>query len=260
MVMRETVKVRAVAGSLVVSLPQSVLEPVGLKEGDRVIVEAAPPRRLVITKEGNTMTSTQHLEMEIDLLEKKKTAVESDLRYKERQYNGNMPCELEMEDNDAAVLTLMSIVRDRDRLDVEITEKRMELYGVQGGEVPEVATVPADATAAQRTEPDAPTARLKTERAWFHLPGKEGQGQFLALVNANGSCSLRRFKTGDGAALPKGVNRRGDYRGSFSEEIQHATPLTVSRQPDLARALKKGLPLSTLRELQSQVASVTAEK
>jgi antitoxin component of MazEF toxin-antitoxin module len=42
--MREIVKVRSVAGSLVVSLPQSVLETVGLKEGDRVVVEAAPPR------------------------------------------------------------------------------------------------------------------------------------------------------------------------------------------------------------------------
>src|ERR1700733_6375267 len=133
--MRETVKVRSVAGSLVVSLPQSVLEPVGLKEGDRVVVEAAPPRRLVITKEGKTMTSTQHLEMEIDLLEKKKTAAESDLRYKARQYNDNMPCEEGMSDNDVAFLILMSIERDRDRLDVEIAEKRLELYNLQAGEV-----------------------------------------------------------------------------------------------------------------------------
>lgn len=35
MAMREIVKIRSIAGSLVVSLPQSVLEPVGLGEGDR---------------------------------------------------------------------------------------------------------------------------------------------------------------------------------------------------------------------------------
>src|SRR5688572_4094429 len=120
--MREIVKIRTVAGSLVVSLPQSVLDPVGLGEGDRVIVEAAPPRRLVITKEGKTITSTQHLGLEIDLLEKKKTAIESDLRYKARQYNGNMPREAGLEDEDTAFLILMSLERDRDLLDVEIAE------------------------------------------------------------------------------------------------------------------------------------------
>src|SRR5271165_6103949 len=120
MSMREIVKVRTVAGSLVVSLPQSVLEPVGIKEGDRVVVEAEPPRRLLITKEGNVMTSTQHLEMEIDLLEKRKTALESDLSYKERQYNSSMPCDEGMSDNDVAILVMMSLVRDRDRLSVEI--------------------------------------------------------------------------------------------------------------------------------------------
>ena len=254
--MRETVKVRSVAGSLVVSLPQSVLEPVGLKEGDRVIVEAAPPRRLVITKEGKTMTSTQQLEMEIDLLEKKKTATESDLRYKARQYNDNMPCEPGMEDNDVAFLMLMSIERDRDRLDVEIAEKRLELYGIQAGEVPEVVTATVDATPAQSPESDALPAKFKTERAWFHLPGKDGQGQFLALANAKGSCSLRRFEAGDGTALPKGENRSGDYRDSFSKEIEHATPLTVTRQPNLERDCKKRLPLATLQELQKQVAPV----
>ena len=85
--MRETVKIRVVAGSMVVSLPNSVLEPVGMKEGDRVILEAVPPRRLIITREGEVMTSTQHLEMDIDLLEKKVAAMESDLRYKHYQYH-----------------------------------------------------------------------------------------------------------------------------------------------------------------------------
>ena len=107
--MREFVKIRTVAGSLVVSLPQSILEPVGLKEGDRVIVEAAPPRRLIITKEGTTMTSVQHLEMEIDLLEKKKIAMASDLRFKEYQYKHNMPCDEGMSDSAVAVLVMGGI-------------------------------------------------------------------------------------------------------------------------------------------------------
>lgn len=79
--------------------------------------------------------------MEIDLLEKKKKAFDSDLRYKGRQYNDCMPFEPEMRDNGVAFLTLMSIERDRDRLDVEIAQKRLELYSLQAGEVPEVATI-----------------------------------------------------------------------------------------------------------------------
>jgi antitoxin component of MazEF toxin-antitoxin module len=130
--MKEFVKVRTVAGSVVVSLPQSVLAPVGIKAGDRVVVEAAPPRRLIITKEGETMTSTQRLELEIDLLEKKKKALASDLRYKERQYNSCMPCEEGMADNEIAILIMSSLVRDQDQVDVEIAEKRLELYEIQG--------------------------------------------------------------------------------------------------------------------------------
>jgi antitoxin component of MazEF toxin-antitoxin module len=134
MSMREIVKVRLVAGSAVISLPQSVLEPVGLKAGDRVIVEAAPPRRLIITKEGASMSSTQRLELEVDLLEKKKTAINSDLKYKERQYNSSMPVDEGMSDSSVAVLTMSSLVCDRDRLTAEIAEKKLELYDLLGGD------------------------------------------------------------------------------------------------------------------------------
>jgi antitoxin component of MazEF toxin-antitoxin module len=130
--MREIVKVRMVAGSLVVSLPQTVLEPVGITAGDRVIVEAAPPRRLIITKEGSTMTSTAHLELQIDLLEKKKQAIESDLQYKAHQWNKGMPTEAGMDDQDVAFAIMYELERNRDRLGAEIAERKMELYDLQG--------------------------------------------------------------------------------------------------------------------------------
>jgi len=133
--MREIVKVRTVAGSVVVSLPASVREPAAIEPGDRVVVEAAPPRRLIITKEGKTMTSTERLELEIDLLEKKKQALESDIRYKARQHNDSMPTEEGMDDPDVALLVLSRLQRDRDQLDVEIGEKKLALYDLQGGPV-----------------------------------------------------------------------------------------------------------------------------
>jgi antitoxin component of MazEF toxin-antitoxin module len=127
--MREIVKLRTVAGSVVVSLPQSVLEPVGLKAGDRVVVEAAPPRRLIITKEGKTMTSTARLELEIDLLGKKRAAIDSDLVYTQATYDVGMVTEEEM------ALSSYGLTRDRARIEVEIAAKRIDLYDLQAGDV-----------------------------------------------------------------------------------------------------------------------------
>ncbi|MGO4881236.1 MAG: hypothetical protein ACLP59_10480 [Bryobacteraceae bacterium] len=127
--MREIVKLRTVAGSAVVSLPQSVLEPVGLKAGDRIVVEAAPPRRLIVTKEGSTMTSTARLELEIDLLEKKKAAIDSDLVYTQATYDAGML------DGVGMGLNSYGLTRDRARIEVELAEKRINLYDLQAGAV-----------------------------------------------------------------------------------------------------------------------------
>ncbi len=81
------------------------------------------------------MHSTVRLELEIDLLQKKRAALESDLEYKKRQYDKNMPCDEGMSEPDVAVLAMSSIERDRDRIDVQISEKRLELYDLQAGEL-----------------------------------------------------------------------------------------------------------------------------
>jgi antitoxin component of MazEF toxin-antitoxin module len=254
--MREIVKVRMVAGSLVVSLPQSVLDPVGLKEGDRVIVEAAPPRRLLITKEGTTMTTAQHLEMDIDLLEKRKTALESDLRYKEYQHNSNMPCDEGMSDNDVAILTMFSLVRDRDRLDVDIAEKRMQLYELQGSvsQQPPPASQPVAEAVEGPEMQSVPSTTLRIQKGWYYWKDKNGKGYFLAFVNARGSCSMRRFEADSGAALKKGPNPKGDYQDNFSEYLAQAVRVHLRQQPKLEDC-KQRLPSSVLTELQQQIAS-----
>ncbi len=78
------------------------------------------------------MTSTQRVELEIELLEKKRQALDSDLRYKARQHNDSMPTEEGMDDGDVAMLVLAGLERDRDRLDVEVAEKKLELYDLAG--------------------------------------------------------------------------------------------------------------------------------
>jgi len=118
---------------VVVSLPASVLDPVGIKPGDRVLVEAAPPRRLIITKEGKTMTSTERLGLEIDLLEKRRQAIKSDQAYKLEQYNDDYFTEEGMS-VDTFPLIMRELNRDLDRLTVEIAEKKLALYDLQGAE------------------------------------------------------------------------------------------------------------------------------
>jgi hypothetical protein len=81
------------------------------------------------------MTSTARLDLEIDLLEKKKAAINSDLLYKGEQYDKNTPCEPEMADSDLAGIVFYGLQRDRDRIEVEIIEKRIELYDLQAGAV-----------------------------------------------------------------------------------------------------------------------------
>ena len=130
--MRDLLKIREVAGSTVVTLPQSILDPIGLRPGDRVLVEATPPRRITLTKEGATMQSTARLELEIDVLEKRSQALESDLAYKGRQHEMSMPCDDGMSDPDIAILLMSGLVRDRDRLDFEIAQKKIELYDLLG--------------------------------------------------------------------------------------------------------------------------------
>lgn len=255
--MRENVKVRMVAGSMVVSLPQSVLEPVGLKEGDRVIVESAPPRRLIITKEGNTMTSTQHLEMEIDLLEKKKIAMASDLRFKEYQYKTNMPCDQGMSDPAVAVLVMEGLVRDRDKMDVEIAEKRIQLYEIQAAPVSQ-PTIISEIAPPQSPFPAGETraglmATPRATKGWYYRREEDGSDYIFAFVNHKGSCSIRRFDAQTGRTLKRRPNRRGDYQSAFVQYLENAVPLHLSKQPSLERHCKRELPAWLLTELQSQI-------
>ena len=130
--MREFVKIRKVGDSLVVTLPQTILKPLNLETGDRVLVEADPPHRIVLSKEGKAMPLTQRLELEVDLLEKKRAAIDSDLRYKELQYKDNMPSDPGMEDNGLAVHVMSNLVRQRDTLAAELAQKRLDLYDLGG--------------------------------------------------------------------------------------------------------------------------------
>jgi antitoxin component of MazEF toxin-antitoxin module len=130
--MREILKVRKVGGTLVVTLTQAVLEEVKLDEGDRVLIEALPPRRILISKEGKTVSNTRRLELEIEALEAKRTAIQSDLDYKHYQYKEGMPCEPGLDNESIAGLAFHDLRHKRDEATAAIAQKRLELFELQG--------------------------------------------------------------------------------------------------------------------------------
>lgn len=230
-------KVREVAGSTVVTLPQAILDPVGLRVGDRVLVEAAPPRRIVVTKEGATMQSTARLELEIDLLQKRRQALESDLAYRGRQYEMNMPCDDDMSDPDVALLTMSRVARDRDRLDWEIAQKTIELYDLQGApnhdeDVPARAAQPTKTATQKRvTVAEKGTNAAKIFSAVAVLAGPDGTNTFtrkavrecLGLTNRAWQSGFTAIFQGMRDDHPGGAPQVGTTHSGVLHRVDHGT-------------------------------------
>jgi antitoxin component of MazEF toxin-antitoxin module len=135
--MRDIVKVRKVGETLVVTLTQAVLSEVDLTEGDRVVIEPVPPRRIIITKEGKAVINTQRASLEMDVLEQKKHALESEMKFVVAQSTLNVPMEPAMGERDLVELRLKQLKWDRDKIDVQLAEKRLEVFELQGASTEE---------------------------------------------------------------------------------------------------------------------------
>jgi antitoxin component of MazEF toxin-antitoxin module len=129
---REVVKVRKVAGSVVVSIPQTLLAGLQIAEGDRVLVETVAPTRLMITKETATMPNAYRTQLELNVLEARLHALEQDTESKVWQHNNNMELDMRLTDNDIFHLEMLEQNRKRAALRVRIAKKRLELFEIQG--------------------------------------------------------------------------------------------------------------------------------
>jgi antitoxin component of MazEF toxin-antitoxin module len=130
-VARDILKVRKVGGTLVVTLTQSVLESVRLNEGDRVLIEALPPRRILISKEVPNMQSTRRLELELAILEAKLESFNSQVSADVAEYNAGSS--VDSSDLDRRVKYLNA---ERDKVAVSIAQKKLELFDLQGEQLP----------------------------------------------------------------------------------------------------------------------------
>ena len=129
---RDIIKVRKVGGTLVVTLTQAVLAKVQLEEGDRVMIEAVPPKRIIISREEEPMSNTQRTELELEVLKGRKAALDSQLEFVVAQNNLNMPLQEGLDDSSIVELTIRQITHDRDKVTVELAQKRLEFFDLQG--------------------------------------------------------------------------------------------------------------------------------
>ncbi len=129
---RDIIKIRKVGGTLVVTLTQAVLAKVQLEEGDRVMIEAVPPKRIIISREEEPMSNTQRTELELDVLKSRKAALDSQLEFVVAQNNLNMPLQEGLDDSSIVELTIRQITHDRDKVTVELAQKRLEFFDLQG--------------------------------------------------------------------------------------------------------------------------------
>jgi hypothetical protein len=152
---------------------------------------------------------------------------------------------------------MQGLVRDRDRFDVEMAEKRIQLYELQAGDSMGVGKSPTDqngnAVAQKPLSVKAPIEpEPKAKKGWYHWVDEHGRHSILAFANHKGSCSLRWYNASDGSPWRRRPNRRGDYQDSFTEYLLGAVPLHLSK-PVRLEDCEKGLPKWLLDELQSQI-------
>jgi len=128
---RDIVKARRSGESLVVTLTQEVLAGIEIAEGDRLMLETAGNRRIIITKEDAVQTTTtRSLELEIDALEKERDALAAESKLSAVKWNRGFTGP--GFDEDIMEATMAEWNRDIARKEADIARKRIELFELEG--------------------------------------------------------------------------------------------------------------------------------
>lgn len=130
--MSSSVKVRKVGDSLVVTLTKPVADEASIGEGDSLRLETIRKGRVLIRKEGEPVAVQEKVELELEILEKRRAALAAELELAVHEHNNSMPtAHPGIEDN----LIMQGVVRETNwriaQLDVGIAEKRLELLQVE---------------------------------------------------------------------------------------------------------------------------------
>ncbi len=131
---RDTVKARKVGDSVVITLTKPILDAVEISEGDSLVLETTTSGRVIARKEGPLMAASERMELELELVEKKRAALDAEMSYIVVQHNNSMPSDHPWVEDDSIMEGVMHEMQwQRSKLDIEIVEKRLELLDSGGG-------------------------------------------------------------------------------------------------------------------------------
>ncbi len=132
---RDTVKARKVGDSVVITLTKPILDAVEISEGDSLVLETTTSGRVIARKEGRLVTASERMELELELVEKKRAALDAETECILSQYNNSMPIAHPWVNDSSVMEIVMSDMRwQKSKLDIEIIEKRLELFEAGGVE------------------------------------------------------------------------------------------------------------------------------
>lgn len=123
---RDIVRLRRVGDTLVVTMTQVVVLSLGLKQGDRLLLESVPPRRVIITKEVESMGNSTRVELEIQVLEAKRTALGKEFSYVLADNNLSGAWDVDILEAEHS-----RVEKQAANLHVQIAEKQLELFELQ---------------------------------------------------------------------------------------------------------------------------------
>ena len=131
---RDTVKARKVGDSVVITLTKPILDAVEISEGDSLVLETTKSGRVIVWKEGRLVTASERMELELELVEKKRDALDAEMQFIVVQHNSSMPSAHPWVDDASIMDSMMHEMQwQRSKLDVEIVERRLELLASGGG-------------------------------------------------------------------------------------------------------------------------------
>ena len=131
---RDIVQLRMVGDSLVIPLTRHITNEAGLTEGDALVLETTIDGRIIVSKEA--APATQRVKLKLEILKKRRAALDDELTLALDDYNSRVPIDHHLEIEVANVMggTVRSFHAKLAQLEVEIAEKRLELFELGGSE------------------------------------------------------------------------------------------------------------------------------
>ena len=131
---RENVKARQVGGSLVITLTKPVIEEAKIQEGDTLVVETIGSERIMVRKETAPMMPLKRAELELQILNKRKTALELEMSLAAWEHNNSMPSAHPGIEQAPEIMegAMKEWSWDLAKIEVDVAEKRLEIFELGG--------------------------------------------------------------------------------------------------------------------------------